>query len=264
MKRRSFLKNILGAGTFGMFGLFNNPLMASAPSFSDYKALVCILLDGGNDAWNTFVPKGISGNSGYDKYKDGRGDLAVSNSAINLPVSLSNGSSNPYYLDGDDIKAYKKGYYEVNGIDKIGINSLMPELAWLLRDGKASLIGNVGTLVEPLVNVNDYKNASKLKPHFLFAHNHQRRELFTGRANDTNLSGWAGRLADQWSGLHGGNVMGLNVSFKGQVRLMVGNKTQPVLFRPGTAATYSYLTQKDSDSHSESRVNAFKKLYGTQ
>ena len=108
MKRRSFLKNILGAGTFGMFGLSTNPLIASAPSFSDYKALVCILLDGGNDAWNTFVPKGLSGSTGYEKYKDGRGDLAVNNSGVNLPANLSTGSGNPYYQEGDDIKAYKK------------------------------------------------------------------------------------------------------------------------------------------------------------
>ena len=65
MNRRHFLKNILGAGTLGMFGVSANPLMASAPSFGDYKALVCILLDGGNDAWNTFVPKGSSGSNGY-------------------------------------------------------------------------------------------------------------------------------------------------------------------------------------------------------
>ena len=105
MKRRRFLKNILGAGTLGMFGVSANPLMASVPAFSDYKALVCILLDGGNDAWNTFVPKGSSGNSGYDKYKDGRGDLGITNSEVNLPVSLSNGSSNPYYQNGYDNKA---------------------------------------------------------------------------------------------------------------------------------------------------------------
>ncbi|MBI14345.1 MAG: hypothetical protein CL934_15320 [Deltaproteobacteria bacterium] len=261
MKRRHFLKNVLGAGTMGMLGLPSKPLLAAAPAFSDYKALVCILLDGGNDAWNTFVPKGTSGNSGYDKYKEGRGDLAISNSEVTLPSTLSSGSGNPYYKEGDDIEAYKKGFYAINGIDEIGVNSLMPELGWLLRDGKASLVGNIGTLVEPLANVNEYKNATKSKPHFLFAHNHQKRELFTGKANDTNLTGWAGRLADQWSGLHGGNVMGLNVSFKGQVRMMVGSKTQPVLFRPGTAAIYNYLTQKDTDSHSESRVNAFKKLY---
>ena len=166
MKRRNFLKNILGAGTLGMFGDSTNTLMASSPTFSDYKALVCILLDGGNDAWNTFVPKGSSGNTGYEKYKDGRGDLAVTNSGFNLPANLSTGSGNPYYQEGDDIKAYKKGYYEISGIDEVGVNSLMPELAWLLRDEKASLIGNVGTLVEPLGNVTDYNDASKLKPHF--------------------------------------------------------------------------------------------------
>ena len=80
MKRRHFLKNILGAGTLGMFGVSTNPLMAIAPSFSDYKALVCILLDGGNDAWNTFVPKGSSGSSGYDTYK------AVSYTHLTLPT----------------------------------------------------------------------------------------------------------------------------------------------------------------------------------
>ena len=39
MKRRNFLKNILGAGTLGMFGASTNALMASTPAFSDYKAL---------------------------------------------------------------------------------------------------------------------------------------------------------------------------------------------------------------------------------
>ena len=214
MRRRKFLKN--GLAGLSMLGLPQIGLNAAIPNSvkNDYKALVCIYLDGGNDALNTFVPRGSSGSTGYEKYKDGRGDLAVNNSGVNLPANLSTGSGNPYYQEGDDIKAYKKGYYEISGIDEVGVNSLMPELAWLLRDEKASLIGNVGTLVEPLANVNDFNDATKLKPHFLFAHNHQRRELFTGRANDTNLSGWAGRLADQWSGLHGGNVMGLNVSFK--------------------------------------------------
>ena len=119
-----------------------------------------------------------------------------------MPSTLTNGNGNPYYDQGDDIKAYKNGYYSLSGIDQVGINSLMPELAWLLKNKKASLVGNIGTLVEPLSDVNDYKDANKAKPHFLFAHNHQKRELFTGKADNINHSGWAGRLADQWSGLH--------------------------------------------------------------
>ena len=259
MKRRNFIKNILGAGTLGMLGFPAKNIHASAPAFNDYKALVCILLDGGNDAWNSFIPKASSGNSGYGKYQEGRGDLAISNSSISLPSTLTNGNGNPYYDQGDDIKAYKKGYYSVSGVNQVGVNSLMPELAWLLKDKKASLVGNIGTLVEPLSDVNDYKDANKAKPHFLFAHNHQKRELFTGKADNTNLSGWAGRLADQWSGLHGGNVMGLNVSFRGQVRMMVGSQSQPVLFRPGTAATYGYLSDNESVV-GKSRIEAFKKL----
>ena len=46
MKRRNFIKNILGAGTLGMLGFPAKNIHASAPSFNDYKALVCILLDG--------------------------------------------------------------------------------------------------------------------------------------------------------------------------------------------------------------------------
>jgi len=85
MKRRNFIKNILGAGTLGMLGFPAKNIHASAPSFNDYKALVCILLDGGNDAWNTFIPKASSGNSGYGKFQEGRGDMAISNSSIYLP-----------------------------------------------------------------------------------------------------------------------------------------------------------------------------------
>ena len=78
---------------------------------------------------------------------------------LRLELELYRKNGNPYYQEGDDIKAYKKGYYEISGIDEVGINSLMPEFAWLIRDEKASLIGNVGTLVEPLENVTDYNDA---------------------------------------------------------------------------------------------------------
>ena len=43
MKRRDFIKNVLGAGTMGMLGLSAKPMFAASPSFSDYKAMVCIL-----------------------------------------------------------------------------------------------------------------------------------------------------------------------------------------------------------------------------
>ena len=53
MKRRNFLKS--GLAGLSMMGMPQLGLKAAAPSFSGYKALVCIFLNGGNDAWNSFV-----------------------------------------------------------------------------------------------------------------------------------------------------------------------------------------------------------------
>ena len=59
MKRRNFLKSSLTG--LSMIGLPQVGTKAAAPSFSDYKALVYINLDGGNDAWNSFIPASGSG-----------------------------------------------------------------------------------------------------------------------------------------------------------------------------------------------------------
>ena len=263
MKRRNFLRKALAGSTLTMMGLPTAKTRAVDPGFSNYKALVCVFLDGGNDAWNSFVPIGSSGNSGYGKYAEGRADLAVENNSITIPTSLSDGTANPYYSSGKDADAYLKGHYALSGISEVGINGLMPELAWLLNDGKASLVGNVGTLVEPLDGKSDYQNANKKKPAFLFAHNHQTRVLQTGKADDLNTTGWAGRLADLWGGINGGSVMGLNVSFRGQVRLMTGSQSQPVLFSPGSAISYSALENEVGNNLKQSRRTLFQTLFGS-
>ncbi|SVC77806.1 uncharacterized protein METZ01_LOCUS330660, partial [marine metagenome] len=81
MKRRNFLRKALAGSTLTMMGLPTAQTRAADPGFSNYKALVCVFLDGGNDAWNSFVPIGSSGNSGYGKYAEGRADLAVDNNS---------------------------------------------------------------------------------------------------------------------------------------------------------------------------------------
>ena len=83
MKRRNFLKSSLTG--LSMIGLPQVGTKAAAPSFSDYKALVYIYLDGGNDAWNSFIPASGSGNSQWTVYNNGRGDLSVANTDMTLP-----------------------------------------------------------------------------------------------------------------------------------------------------------------------------------
>ena len=263
MKRRNFLKT--GLTGLSMMGMPQLGVKAALPSFSGYKALVCVYLNGGNDAWNTFVPASGSGNTQWTVYNNGRGDLSVANSDITLPSigTLNQGSGNPYYSSGSDSSAYLGGAYPITGISEVNVNAMMPELARLLEDGKASLIGNIGTLVEPLTGKTDYQDAAKKKPSFLFAHNHQTRVIQTGKADDLNTTGWAGRLADLWSGINNGSVMGLNVSFNGQVRLMTGVNSKPILFSPDQTTSYWDMEKDSSNAVYSSRRNLFATLYGS-
>ena len=52
---------------------------ASASNFTDYKALVCLFLNGGNDSFNMLVPRQ---QSAYNEYEQVRGGVGGSGLAI--------------------------------------------------------------------------------------------------------------------------------------------------------------------------------------
>ena len=97
----------------------------------------------------------------------------------------------------------------------------------------------------------------------MFAHNHQTRIIETGKADDLNTTGWAGRLADLWSSINSESVMGLNVSFDGQVRLMTGVNSKPILFNPDHSVSYWDMEKNSSNNVYSSRRDLFATLYGT-
>src|SRR5436190_2594233 len=82
LPRRSFLRQ---AGCTGMSALpllntlLNLRLMegvaaASAPASGEYRALVCILLAGGNDSFNMLIPRDPAA---YATYQSSRSNLAL-------------------------------------------------------------------------------------------------------------------------------------------------------------------------------------------
>jgi len=253
MKRRDFIKSV------SLSPLLLNSLQAesSNSSFNDYKALVCVYLYGGNDAFNMFVPIGDDKKSGYNNYAKGRSDLAIYDNPLTIPDlrfqyndTLTN---NPYHVDNSSSSAYKKGYYPIDGTG-MGVNGLMPELAFLIKSKYVSIVTNMGNLIKPSTKTLLTTKPLEYKPPFLFAHNHQRRVQYTGIANNLNTTGWAGRLGDNWKDV---NSLGVNISFAGTSRMMIGESTKSISLH---TSPQEYKGMELANTNHKSRRDIFKLL----
>ncbi len=240
MDRREFLKY---TGLFGSIGFLPKIVYADASSrFNDFKAIVLVDLQGGNDALNTFIPAGNDSKTGYKNYYDQRGSsIAIPDTDLmdklrnlynNGDLQISSASDNPYYENKDIQKSYMKGFYLLDNYfdSKIGVNSLMPEIAYWMDKGRGAVIQNIGTISAPYSKSDLEADKSKLPPS-LFAHNVQHYLAHIGIAKSISIpTGWLGRLADIWGNVNQDSVykMNINLSGYGIERAMFGAQTFPM------------------------------------
>lgn len=201
--RRSFLRyaSLAAAGSVAGIGPFG-ALNAFAQSGStDYKALVCIFLEGGNDGNNTLVPYDTTG---YKNYASLRG-----------PLSLSQGSLLP-----------------LTNLPNFALNGNIPEIQKLFNGGQAALVANVGTLVAPTTRAQ-YLSGQAATPHNLFSHVDQASLWQNCDQRTTKAAGWGGLIADV---LQGGNSPGkypVVTSVAGAQIFCTGNNTSYSSIIPG-------------------------------
>lgn len=267
LNRREFLKLtsksaiVSGAGlTFPMS--FDT---SASTNFDDYKALVCVMLHGGNDSINTFIPSGTDANKGYDKYASIRGDLTISNK--NLDFNTLNA-----YADESSSAStsYLKGFYQDSKIDGLATNALMPEIAKLINDDKIAIVANMGTLVEPTTRTAIKAKTANL-PKNIFSHNTQRRIMHSGVADDLKVLGWAGRLFDEWQGINQNHIYGLNISYAGKPYLFNARSTSPLVLSSGKPISYSAInsvnniekTSLYTELNSIQYESPFKRMYNS-
>jgi uncharacterized protein (DUF1501 family) len=144
---------------------------AAAATATDYKALVCVFLYGGNDYGNTLIPYD---NTRYALYQGMRPTLAYVQAAL-TPTLLAPSVALP------------------NGAQY----ALAPELAPLLplfTGNKLAVMLNVGTLVQPTSKIQ-YTAKSVPLPPKLFSHNDQ-QSVWQSSAPEGATSGWGGRMGD--------------------------------------------------------------------
>lgn len=198
--RRDFLKMAAAAG-LARFGAMNALAQAS-----DYKALVCIFMFGGNDGNNLIVPQT---QSEFNAYKAARGSLALPDgNAKLLPVTAA-ASGTPFAL--------------TDGLAKI-------HPFW--AQNKLAVVANVGMLVQPTSRAQYQASAVPL-PTNLFSHSDQTVQMQAGIPSSSASTGWAGRVADAVSPMNAGKSFPPSVSLSGPALFSKGNIVQAASLIPG-------------------------------
>ena len=228
--RRDFLRTsacALGgmalASTLDSFGI----VQALTPQqATDYRALVCIFLNGGNDGNNTIVDL-----NQYNAYATARGvDLSIPQANL-LPVSPITGGS-------------------------YGFHPNLTQLRDLFNQQRLAVISNVGPLVEP-INQATYINGTGKKPLQLFSHSDQVGLFQTSIANVVSQTGWGGRVADTLAGLNGSATFPQNISIAGINLLLTGVNTRQLAVADSNTTLANVLQLiMTSTGHTTGEVNA--------
>ncbi|MEO5957796.1 MAG: hypothetical protein ABIR80_01650, partial [Opitutaceae bacterium] len=128
------------------------PGRAAAPQ-TDFKALVCLFLAGGNDANNLIVPTDATT---YAQYAAGRGALALQSGQVQAIT--------PRTSDGRT--------WGMHPALAAGPNNTTNGLKAMFDQGRLAVMANVGTLAYPLTKAQ-YTSNSVPRPMQLFSHNDQ-------------------------------------------------------------------------------------------
>ncbi len=214
--RRGFIRQALCAAvgttaitnTIRDLRFINAAVAQSASTINDYKALICVFLNGGNDSNNLFIPTIPSEYANY--------------AAIRTPVlAIPN-------TDGSGATALALNSLSSDG-HTYGIHPAAPELQTLFNNGKMATVFNVGTLVYPVTKAQYSSNSVALPPQ-LFSHADQQVQWQTSIPDRAPTTGWGGRCADLLDTYNpkvsGNDVLSMCISLAGSNTFEVGGTVQ--------------------------------------
>jgi len=205
LTRRQFLRNTLSTA-LGLSALSSNRLLAASNHSSlsalrpnDYKTIVCVNLNGGNDSFNMLTPYA---QPEYNAYQSARSNIAIDRSQL-LPITPS--------------------LYPANSF---GINPNMPGVRDLFNNGDLSFIGNVGSLVQPVTKAEILdRDSDVVLPNLLGSHNTQTFYWQADHDNslDSSQDGWGGRLANEFIS---DGLVPVNISIGSGYQLLYAHEVQ--------------------------------------
>lgn len=229
MRRRDFIQRALCAtASSALFTSFSSKLAlahsaaeATAPRLlgTDYRALVCVYMYGGNDAFNMLVPRtGVP----RAQYETSRGALALPTSSLH--------ALNPVTPTSDG--------------ESYGLMAEMPQLAGLFNQTQSplALIANVGPLLYPITKA-EYVAGSVPVPAQLFSHSDQSVTWQKPAADMIARRGWGGRLADMFHATNANPNLSMNISVDGENTFQAGDEVVPYFVGTNGAETISFVNE---------------------
>jgi uncharacterized protein (DUF1501 family) len=174
--RRQFLKTAAAAG---VVGAATNPWMqmqamaqAASASATDYKAMICLFLYGGNDGNNLLLPYETSD---YALYAKARVNLAIARNEQSF-ITPSN----------TDVTQGKR----------FALHPAFPRMKALFEARQMAMLANVGPLMVPTTKDQFSKRSVPLPPN-LFSHSDQQNLWQTDSYSLNVRGGWGGRMLER-------------------------------------------------------------------
>ncbi|HEY2977669.1 MAG TPA: DUF1501 domain-containing protein, partial [Burkholderiaceae bacterium] len=169
---------------------------AAAQSAADYRALVCIFLFGGNDAYNMVLPTDTTPFTNYTAVRN----QAPDSIALLVPGTASNAAA----VAGSPARLGGVLPISASNLPGVGfaLHPLMGSLQTMFNtDHRLAVVANVGPLLRPTSKAQ-YGQSTHPKPPSLFSHNDQ-QNTWQALAPEGATQGWGGRLADMLIGMNG-------------------------------------------------------------
>ena len=190
--RTAALSSLGFASRLGALGGLAASLQANAGA-SDYKALVCVFMFGGNDGNNTLIPLDNAGYGSYSKVRTAASGIQLTQTQL-LPIVPMNA-----------------GIY--------GLHPSLTELQSLFTQRKMAILANVGTLTQPTTKA---QYATGTRPESLYSHADQQAQWQSAVSTKVSSTGWGGRLADEVVPLNVGSGLPVVTSLNGTVLFATG------------------------------------------
>ncbi|MFK8113357.1 MAG: DUF1501 domain-containing protein [Rubripirellula sp.] len=251
--RRAVIKAAVGCGAMSSVSMASTFLslqasraMAESNNPNDFKTLVCVFLNGGNDSFNMLAPTGGE----YADYSTARG--GVNNGGIAIPenqlLSINGPAGRTFGLHPDlesdltDANSASSG----NGVHG------------LFNSDRLSFVANIGSLVQPTSNTT-YRAQSNL-PLGLFSHADLQRHWMSGVPQDrAQLKGWGGKMADIVRDCNDPSSISMNISLSGVNIFQTGSDVTPYsIATNGATPINNYFA--DLSATNNARYRAFSQI----